>query len=431
MAKINRFLLEYQESISKVSGKIKAEEFPLPVLRRFIRLFSDIGDSRCSGMTDYPLTEILLVSFLAVLGNASTWIEIEQFGREKEGWLRQFLPLKNGTPSHDTFRRVFSLLDPAQLEEATVCFLMENISAIRKSLVPESEDGYRLICVDGKEEKGTGRKYGTSEEVRNLQTLHVYDASSGVCIVSKPIGSKTNEIPVAQEALRNMNLKGCIVTFDALHTQKETIAVISRSGGDYVGGLKENQPGLLEDARLAFSGECLKELKQAGGHYLEEVGKAHGQIERRRYYMTEASFGSSKKSDWKKLRYFVCLEKHTVNTVTKAENTEIRYYITSLDDILLCAEAIRGHWCVENNLHWHLDYSFAEDDNTTMDKKAFTNLSLINKMCLSLCKLAKPLMGNSSIRVIRKRFSWNFETNLAALLNAFNEDELKNALKKG
>lgn len=429
MAKINHFLAEYKESVSGITGLCGADSLPVPVIRRFVRIFTGIDDSRCQGMTEYPLEEILLTAFLAVLANAATWVDIEQFGHEKQDWLRTFLPFENGTPSHDTFRRVFSLIDPTQIEEATVSFLMENISAIKRSLPSDNEDSYRLICVDGKEEKGTGRKYGTSQEVRNLQTLHVYDASTDVCIFSKPIDSKTNEIPVAQDILRSMNLKGCIVTFDALHTQKETVSIICNSGGDYVCGLKGNQPGLLADVELVFSEECLKTLKKSDAHYLKQVEKSHGQIETRQYYMAQAAFGASKKSDWQKLRSFILLVKTTFNTITQEEHMETRYYITSLSDISLCAEAIRGHWSVENKLHWHLDYSFSEDDNSTMDKKAFTNLSLINKMCLSLCKLAQPLMGKSSLRVIRKRFSWNLEGNLSLLLNSFDETVLRETLK--
>ena len=428
MAKINYFLAEYKESISRITPLSGENQVPVPVIRRFVRIFTGIDDVRYQGMTDYPLEEILLTAFLAVLANASTWTDIEQFGHEKLDWLRTFLPFENGTPSHDTFRRVFSLLDPAQIERATVSFLMENISAIRDSLPDNGEENYRLICVDGKEEKGTGRKYGTSEEVRNLQTLHVYDASSDICIFSRPIDSKTNEIPVAQDILKSMNLQGCIVTFDALHTQRDTVSIICSSGGDYVGGLKGNQSGLLADAEISFRDGRLDTLQKSKAHYLKQVEKAHGQIETRQYYLTEAAFGSSQESDWTKLRSFVLLIKTTRNTITREEHTEARYYITSLSDLPLCAEAIRGHWSVENKLHWHLDYSFSEDDNTTMDKKAFTNLSLVNKMCLSLCKLAQPLMGKSSLRVIRKRFSWNLEGNLSLLLNSFDGAVLREAL---
>jgi len=228
------------------------------------------------GMIKYSLGEILLIAFLAVLSNASTWVEIEEFGRGKEAWLSQFLPGLSGIPSHDTFRRVFSLIDTAQMEAATVAFLIENIDAIKTALPKDGE---------------------------------------------------ATEVPVARDTLSHMDLKGCIVTFDALHTTRETIAVIAERGGDYLGGLKANTPNLLADCELEFSSLDLMSLKEDKGKYFEQIEKAHGQIETRRYYMT------------------------------------------SLSDVSLCAEAIRGHWCVENNLHWHLDHSFSEDENTTMDKR--------------------------------------------------------------
>ena len=151
-------------------------------------------------------------------------------------------------------------------------------------------------------------------------------------------------------------------------------------------------------------------------------------MEIRRFFMHKARQPYNK-HPWRKLRNFICYEKYICDITTGKEKTEVRYYITSLSDVELCAEAIRGHWSVENKLHWHLDYSFSEDDNTTMDKNAFNNFSLLNKMALSLHKLAKPLMRNCSIRIIRKHFSWATEESMSLLLNTFNEDILKNALE--
>ena len=230
MAKISSFILEYKDVIA--STGITAGDYspPQKTVKRFIRLFKQIDDKRAAGMIDYPLVEIVLIAFLAILSNASTWEDVEYFGRAKEKWLRKFLDLKNGIPSTDTFRRVFALIDPVQMEATTVSFLMENMKSIKKSLNIK-DSGPRLICVDGKEEKGTGRKYGTDDETRNLQTLHVYDASSEICLFSRAIDTKTNEIPVAQDVLRTLQLKDCIVSFDALPTQKDTIAVIAGQKG--------------------------------------------------------------------------------------------------------------------------------------------------------------------------------------------------------
>ncbi|MDO4272010.1 MAG: ISAs1 family transposase [Candidatus Saccharibacteria bacterium] len=423
MAKINHFILEYKECLA-TSGITPSTKPPKVVLRRFVRLFKRVDDSRIDSMIDYPLVEILLITFLAVLANASTWTEISYFGESKKRWLKKFIPLKNGVPTHDTFRRVFSLIDSASLQKATVDFLMENMASIRRCLgLPL--DGYRLLCVDGKEQRGTGRKYGTSEAVRNLQTLHVYDATHSVCLYSCPIAAKTNEIPVAQHALRGLDLKGCIVTFDALHTQKETIAVIAEQKGDYVGGLKGNQNGLLEAVTSCFTEKKKEAILQKGVDYYETSEKSHNQVERRCYYRVTARCG---KDEWAKLKSFICFEKHTQDIVTGKETHECRFYISSLSDIRLIAEAIRGHWSVENNLHWHLDYSFSEDAQTTMDKQAFQNLSLINKLVLSLCKMAQPVM-TGSVRSIRLRFSWNLEDQLAILLNTFDDSSIQKCLE--
>lgn len=428
MTKICRPILEYREIIKATGITIDEYAPPQQTMKRFIRLFRQIEDVRVEAMTDYPLEEILVIAFLAVLGNASGWNEIERFGNAKHKWLKKFLKLQNGIPSHDTFRRVFSLIDPEQLQKATVLFLIENMDAIKRSLSIKSQ--VRQLCIDGKEERGTGRKKGTTEEIRNLQTLHIYDASNGICLVSHQIDSKTNEIPAAQEALQMLQLKHAIVTFDALHTQTKTIGIIRERGGEYVGALKGNQGNLALIAEESFTQEDKARIHKAGKNYYETIEKSHSQVETRRFYMTRARLGIAQGEDWRGLQNFICYEKNMCSTITDKETIEIRYYITSLKDVELCADAIRGHWSVENQLHWHLDYTFHEDDNTTVDRQAFTNLSILNKMALSLFKLVQPLMKkNSSIRLIRKDFSWGFEDNLAKLLNSFDEKILRNALE--
>ena len=355
MAKLCKPILEYKEIIK--STGITPDDYspPKKTIHRFLRLFKQISDKRVEGMIDYPISEVILIAFLAILANASLWSEIEAFGNKKEKWLRKFLKLEHGIPSHDTFRRVFALIDPIQMEIATVNFLMENMASIKKSLKIKAT-GPRLICVDGKEEKGTGRKYGTDEKVSNLQTLHVFDASSEICLFSRSIDKKTNEIPVAQDVLKTLQLKDCIVSFDALHTQKDTIAIIIEQKGDYVGALKGNQGNLASDAEALFTNEIKAKIKLDRKDYYESSEKSHGQIEVRRFFMLKAKQRFNGKLSWKNLRNFICYEKYTCNIITGKEATEVRYYITSLRDVELCAESIRGHWSIENKLHWHLDY---------------------------------------------------------------------------
>lgn len=431
MAKICRPIAEYKDIIIATGITLDDYKPPKKTIKRFIRLLKKIDDSRIAKMIEYPLYEILLIAFLAILGNASSWNEISKFGKTKNKWLKKFLKLENGIPSHDTFRRVFGLVEPEQLGDATVLFLLENMEKIKKSLgIKVSKDSKRLICVDGKEQKGTGRKYGTDAKLKNLQTLHIYDASNAICLCSKPIDSKTNEIPTAQEILRDMQLKGAIISFDAMHTQKKTIEIIAENKGNYIGALKGNHEIFENEVRDYFSEKCKNKIRENEVNYYKTIEKAHSQVETREYYLNLSINWFEDKKDWGKLRGFICYEKTIYNMVTGKESNEVRYYITSLKDVELCAEAIRGHWSVENQLHWHLDSNFYEDDNTTTDKNAFNNFSILNKMVLSLCKLAQPLMGNSSIRSIRKIFSWELEDGLALLLNSFDEETLKQALKK-
>lgn len=427
MAKICKPLVEYKDIIK--SADITPDNYkpPKKTMKRFIRLLKEIDDTRIENMTDYPLYEILVIAFLAVLANATSWSEIEQFGKSKYKWLKKFLKLENGIPSHDTFRRVFSLINTEQLQKATVFFLLENIDKIKKSLKIK-DTSKRLICVDGKEQRGTGRKYGTDSEIKNLQTLHVYDASNCICLFSKAIDSKTNEIPTAQNILKDMQLKNSIVTFDAMNTQKKTIEIISKQKGDYVGALKANHSTFSNEVSEYFTDERLAKIRDKGKNYYKTIDKSHSQVETRHYYLSTYINWFEDKDDWKKLRGLICYKKTIYNTITDKESQETRYYITSLKDVELCAEAIRGHWSVENQLHWHLDYNFGEDDNTTTDKDAFNNLSLLNKLALSLYKLVQPLMDNSSIRRIKKIFSWSTEDSLALLLNSFDEETLCKAL---
>ena len=428
MAKINKFLVSYSLKIKECGVTFKHTDAnpPKAVIKRFVRIFKEVSDERAQGMIDYPLVEVLLIAFLAVLGGASTWIDIQLFGEAKEQWLRKFLNLKHGIPSHDTFERVFSLTDAKQLQDATVSFLMENINAIKKVL-PKVSNEYRHLCVDGKEQRGTGRKYDTDEKISNLQTLHIYDASNEICIYSEAIDAKTNEIPVAQEALRHMSLKDTIVSFDALHMQKDTVKIIRDQKGHYVGGLKGNQAGLLEEASLYFNEKDLFVHYKAKGDYFKSTDKAHGNVETREYYLVRPTKRKIIK-EWEGLKAFVCCIKTIENTKNGKKTIEKRFYAASTDDIDLCVETIRGHWSVENKLHWHLDYSMYEDDNTTTDKNAFHCMSLMNKMVLTLCKMARTITKVQSVRLQRKQFAWAHEETLAVLLYCFDEETIKDAL---
>ena len=181
-------LAVFSEKIKSTELSLLGEDIPKKPIKRLLKLFKTIEDIRLERNTVYPLHEILMIAFFAILSGANTWTDLEEFGKAKKKWLRRFMTLDYGIPSHDTFRRVFALIDPEHLQEATTIFLIDNMKLIKRAF-KINEDGLRQYCVDGKEAKGTGRNPGfEKDKIRNLQTLHIYDLSDGICLVSKEIG---------------------------------------------------------------------------------------------------------------------------------------------------------------------------------------------------------------------------------------------------
>ena len=427
MAKTENTILLFKEMVDKNKITLSANGVPKKPIKKLIRFFQSVEDARLQGKISYPLHEILMVAFLAVLAGAGTIVDIETFGLDKKQWLGKNFGIKHGIPSHDTFRRVLSLIDSQQLEKATVAFLIDRIKIIRRAF--RIDKGMKQYCLDGKTARGTGILKGTEREIKQLHSLHVYDRSDGICISSREVGDKTNEIPVAQEILKLLDLRGSVVSFDALNTQRGTVAAVVAQKGDYVAALKGNQPELYREVLSYFTPAVLKRLESGKTNYVELKEKKHSRIETRKYYLSKNVSWLVQLRDWPGLKAFVyyCVHTHDVNT---GKTTDERYcYLSSITDAELCADVIRGHWSIENQLHWHLDVNFLEDATEIIDRTAFQNFSLLNKMALSLLKLAAPLMPrNKSVRGTRKRIGWNMDI----LLDAFrviDEEALVDAMQ--
>ena len=430
MAKISNTLIEFADVI-KENG-IECNESLAPsnrLVKRFIRLAKQVPDSRMQGMISYPLKEILLVAFFAVLSGAEQWTQLEQFGRAREKWLRSFLKYKNGVPSHDTFRRVFSLIPTDILQTLIVDFLIDNIARIKVSLGIEDKS-VRLLNIDGKQSNGTGRKSSNDGSFPNFQTLNIFDASNCICISMKNISSKTNEIPAAQAALEFINVKGAVVTCDAMNTQKTTMAAIAdrRNGGDYVAALKKNHQLFYDEVESYFSIEKKKEIKRNNVGFVTSLDKAHSKVERRNFYVSDDIKWFHGKADWTKLRAFICYEKLMYDTQTGLDTCELRYFISSVTDAELCAEAIRGHWAIENVLHWHLDASFADDADMTTDKNAYYNFTAMRRMALTLCKISQSFM-KCSIKNMRWLIGLEYKQELGKILGTLDETFLEQSLR--
>lgn len=386
-----------------------------------LALFSTVTDPRQQSKVRYPLNEVLLAAFLAVMCDANTWADMERLGNAKLRWLRRFAPFREGVPSHDTFRYVLGLLDFAELQSLVVTFVVENLYAVRSSLGVEAPR--RQLAVDGKAERGTGRRYlhSAGGEVRDVQTLHVWDTSANACLWSGAIDAKTNEIPVAQAWLSDEanDIAGAIAGADAMHTQRETARIVVSRGADYVLGLKGNQGTLRGSCEDYFADHgFLRRVRRIGADYLKVAEKAHGRLEVRETYRCDPVAGEF--AGWEGLRSLVC----QVKTVTPAakgseSRSETRCYISSLADVGEIATAIRRHWICESS-HWLLDAAFRQDEDQNADRRRFENRAMPDKLCLSLARLmqAHPHYARrrTSVAGIRKMIGWETEENFGRLL---------------
>jgi predicted transposase YbfD/YdcC len=423
-ARIGDTILEFREKFKDGGLLLEGKVIPKKPVRKMLWLFRQVKDTRSQKKIMYPMPEIIMAAFVAILAGADMFTDIYNFCDVNRKWLAKNFMIKSGIPSHDTFRRVLSLIDPQQLQKATVTFLMESVKIIKKACKIK-EAPVRQLCVDGKTACGTGRLKGLAKEVKPLQTLHVYDRTDGICIVSTAISSKTNEIPVAQQILGTLDLRKSIVTFDAMNTQRKTIEVVVGQNGDYIGALKENQPGLLQETESFFTPARLARIEFGGKGFFETKEKLHNKIESRKYYLSTNVGWLVQLPDWAKLRSLVCYKLRTEDVNSGKVTEETRFYISSITDVELCAEGIRGQWAVEV-FHWYLDTNYFEDDDGTVDKVAFQNKSLLRKMSLTLTKFIAPIK-KVSVRSTRKIIGWNVDIIIQSFC-ILDEDSLIEAL---
>ena len=386
-----------------------------------LQLFKNVEDPRVQGRCTYDLAEVLLLVFLATLGNSDTWVEISNWGKIHITWLRKFSKYKNGIPSHDQLNYIFGKIDQSQLQKVIVTFLKENIFYIKKALglikVADTKkrrskkltefDNYTLWNIDGKEERGTGRKYSVKlgQSIPNQQTLHVWDYTNDICLYAKHITEKTNEIPIAQEfLLEQPDLSNTTITGDAIHCQRKTVELIKQKNGDYLFGLKGNQSELKNNVALCFTPEVMEQIKKEQINYNVTVEKAHSQIETRETYYLKPYDDPERTKKWGEISGFICQVK-TIEPLNpeKKKSVEIRYYITSLKDPKLAAKVVRLHWHCESS-HWILDKAFNEDGNRTANINSYQNLTKIHKMVLAFLKLLRtlPKYNQQSYTSLRK-----------------------------
>lgn len=411
MAQERRFNISIQEIsyIKKILNINRIEDVDKKTLKVLKENLKSLKDKRIKGKTKFKIWDIVICSILAVLYGAQDWEDIHDFVRGHQKWIREFLLLTGGVPSSKTYERVLSIIDSHELENILVDFTMS------LSIKSKGED---IINIDGRISKGSARQETDyHEKVKPLNVLNAYSNKYGICLASEKIEDKTNEIPNIPEILKRFNVKGNIITWDALNTQTSNIDAVVELKGDYVVPIKGNQGNFYKDLIDYFDETKLESIKAGNSKsaYLEYYEKRGSKVIHYEYYQTSDVNWYFEKRKWNKLNSIGVVKKTSEENNIK--KVEMRYYISSLFiDIELFSNSIRNHWSVENKLHWHLDFTFKQDNNTTSNKKALLNLELINKFCLSILSKIKPFYNNISLRRIRKIISYQFEKSLVDIM---------------
>jgi predicted transposase YbfD/YdcC len=355
--------------------------------------FSEIKDPRLERTKLHQLIDIITITICAVISGADSWDDIEYFGECKYKWFKSFLTLPNGIPSHDTFNRVFAQINPQELEK---CFSdwVKSIS----NLLPGEQ-----IAIDG---KSLRHSYDNNSEQKAIVIVSALAKESGLVLAQRKVSKKSNEITAIPELLKVLELSGAIVTLDAIGCQTKIVNQITNQKADYLITLKKNQSGLYKRVDELFE-QALSEQKnkQFSSNY-SVYESSHGRTEQRHYHVLNEIrelVDSSKK--WSNFSSAVRVE-YSHRLKTGKIKRESRYFITSLSqDAKQLAEYIRGHWSIENQLHWILDVDFREDDSRIRKDNAPENLAVIRHIALNILKQDKHL--KASIKGKRKCAGWD------------------------
>jgi len=365
-----------------------------------LRYFSELKDPRMNRTRQHHLTDILTIAICAFICGANGWTQVEEFGRAKFTWFRTFLRLPNGIPSHDTFGRVFAKLDPTAFE---ACFRrwMEALA--------EKTNG-RLIAVDGKTLR---HSFDHANEKAAIHMVSAWSEANHLVLGQVATEEKSNEITAIPKLLKLLDIQDAVISIDAMGCQKAIAGQIIDQQGDYLLALKANQGGLHEEVELLFD-QCIRDDCQGVAYATAQtVNGGHGRVEERRVWTTWEVDWFVEREVWKGLRCFVCVEsKRTINGETSIER---RYYICSLDgkDPNHILSLTRGHWGVENRLHWSLDVQFREDESRIRQGHASENYSRLNRIALNLLK--QQTSHKVGIQTKRLRAGWDHDYLLKVL----------------
>lgn len=363
--------------------------------------FTSVTDPRVERTRRHSLVDILVLSLCAVVCGADSFCAIEQFGRDREDWLRTFLDLRQGIPTHDTIGRVFAALDPKALGEAFRRW------AVAVARLTRGE----VVAIDGKTLRRSFQEAGSSAFVHMVSA---WATGNGLVLGQVKTEEKSNEITAIPQLLQLLNVKGCLVTIDAMGCQKQIAKDIQSAGADYLLAVKDNQPTLNVEVATIFD-HCRRDPKAFGVDFHETRERGHGRTEIRRCWTTDMVESLSQRADWEGLSSLVMIEAERT-MAGGATSTDCRYFISSRKNFSAktALQAAREHWGIENELHWVLDVVFREDDCRVRAGNAAENFAVIRHLSLNLLKSLKN--SKLSIKLRRMSAGWNQDFLLKVLL---------------
>jgi predicted transposase YbfD/YdcC len=379
------------------------------IINKFQEYFTQVKDPRVERTKLHSLTDIITISILAVIAGAVGWEDIEEYGLNKREWLSTFLKLEFGIPSPDTFRKVFERINPKEFEQ---CFRVWVQSLVEKL-------GVEVVAIDGKSLRGS---YDRKSQLKTLHMVSAWSNEHRLVLGQTKVSEKSNEITAIPALLEMLDISGCIITIDAMGTQKSIAQKIIEADSDYILSLKDNHPTLHQQVKKWFENSLSLDFKDVDVNISQRVEKGHHRIENRKVYTVPVSQlpPLHEQDNWVGLKTVVMVVR-SIQHWNKTTN-EVQFYITSLaNDANKIGSAIRQHWGIENSVHWTLDVTFHEDESRIRSLHSPQNFALLRRIALNA--LERESSFRRSIRQKSRRAAMNDRYMLSVLAAALSNSD--------